>query len=107
MRIGFFSLGFPGTFMTECLCRLIAKNSGRSSLPAPAFLFFLLLLPLFLPCSLHAADRSASFPALAVEPLLSGIDRLDVSRCSELSGLRVGLITNEAAATGTGEPGYA
>lgn len=102
-----FSLGFPGTLMTECLCRLIAKNSGRSSLPAPAFLFFLLLLPLFLPCSLHAADRSASFPALAVEPLLTGIDRLDVSRCSELSGLRVGLITNEAAATGTGEPGYA
>ncbi|MDP8306262.1 MAG: DUF1343 domain-containing protein [Candidatus Chlorobium antarcticum] len=39
--------------------------------------------------------------------MLTGIDRLDASRCSELKGLRVGLITNKAAKTRKGESGYA
>lgn len=40
------------------------------------------------------------------EPLLCGIDRLEASRFRELSGLRVGLITNAASLGQKGEPGY-
>ncbi len=47
----------------------------------------------------------AALPALA-EPLLCGLDRLEASRFRELSGLRVGLITNAASLSQKGEPGY-
>lgn len=47
----------------------------------------------------------AALPALA-EPLLCGIDRLEASKFRELSGLRVGLITNAASLSRKGEPSY-
>lgn len=47
----------------------------------------------------------AALPALA-EPLLCGIDRLEASGFRELSGLRVGLITNAASLSQKGEPSY-
>jgi len=47
----------------------------------------------------------AAFPASA-EPFLCGIDRLEASRFRELSGLRVGLITNAASLSQKGEPDY-
>ena len=44
---------------------------------------------------------------LSAEPLLCGIDRLEATGCRELSGLKVGLITNVAGVNRTGEPDYA
>jgi uncharacterized protein YbbC (DUF1343 family) len=44
-------------------------------------------------------------PASA-EPLLCGIDRLEASKFRELSGLRIGLITNAASVSRKGEPDY-
>ncbi len=46
-----------------------------------------------------------ALPALA-KPLLCGLDRLEASGFRELSGLRVGLITNAASLSRKGEPGY-
>ncbi len=60
-----------------------------------------LLAPLFV----AIAFSLAAFPASA-EPLLCGIDRLEASKFRELSGLRVGLITNAASLSRTGEPNY-
>ncbi len=45
-------------------------------------------------------------PPSEAEPLLCGIDRLEASKFQELSGLRVGLITNAAALSQKGEPNY-
>jgi len=50
--------------------------------------------------SLFAGQASA-------EALLCGIDRLEASQCRELAGLRVGLITNAAGVTRSGEANYA
>ena len=47
-----------------------------------------------------------TFPVSA-EPLLCGIDRLEASGFSELSGLKVGLITNVAGVSRKAEPDYA
>ena len=47
----------------------------------------------------------AAHPVLA-EPLFCGIDRLEASKFQELSGLRIGLITNSAALNRKGEPNY-
>lgn len=47
-----------------------------------------------------------ALPARA-ERLLCGIDRLELSGFRELSGLKIGLITNAASLTGKGEPDYA
>jgi uncharacterized protein YbbC (DUF1343 family) len=47
-----------------------------------------------------------ALPATA-EPLLCGIDRLEASGFRELSGLRVGLITNAASISRKGEQDYA
>ncbi len=58
------------------------------------FFFFSLVVSLF--------SHSAS-----AEPLLCGIDRLEASGFRELSGLRVGLITNAASVSRSGEPNYA
>jgi uncharacterized protein YbbC (DUF1343 family) len=44
---------------------------------------------------------------LSAEPLLYGIDRLEASGFQELSGLRVGLITNAAGINRRGEANYA
>ena len=55
---------------------------------------------------LVAAFSLLAFPASA-EPLLCGIDRLEASGFQELSGLRVGLITNAAGLSRKGEPNYA
>ena len=43
----------------------------------------------------------------SAEPLLYGIDRLEASGFVELAGLKVGLITNVAGVSRTGEPNYA
>ncbi len=60
--------------------------------------FFILSLTL-------AALFLVPHPVIA-EQLLYGIDRLEASGCRELSGLRVGLITNTAGVTRGGEPDY-
>ncbi len=73
-------------------------------LPARFFPFIItsLIIALFLvPGSLIQWER-----AEAGEQLLSGIDSLEVTGCSDLKGLRVGLITNAAARTKSGEQGY-
>ncbi|MDT9546832.1 MAG: DUF1343 domain-containing protein [Chlorobium sp.] len=88
--------------MTECTYRLQTSSFRLSSRLALAILLFLAVPR---PLALHAAALPASFPV--AEQLLTGIDRLDVSHCTELSGLKVGLITNHAAQTRRGEPGYA
>ena len=59
------------------------------------------LAPLFIAIALFFAAFSAS-----AEPLLCGIDRLEASKFRELSGMRVGLITNAASLSRTGEPNY-
>jgi len=64
-----------------------------------AFLYFLSVLLLFM-----IAWRT---PAALAEELLCGIDLLDASQCQELSGLRIGLISNAMSRTKTGEPSYA
>ncbi len=66
-------------------------KKGLSKLCAPFFAVVFLSL--------------AALPLLA-EPLLCGIDRLEASKFQQLSGLRVGLITNAAALSRKGEPGY-
>ena len=43
---------------------------------------------------------------LHAEEFRYGLDRLDAGRCTELKGKRVGLITNAAAISSSGEPGY-
>jgi uncharacterized protein YbbC (DUF1343 family) len=63
------------------------------------------LLQLLASLVVLAALSLAALPALA-EPLLCGIDRLEASRFRELSGLRVGLITNAASLSQKGEPSY-
>ena len=51
---------------------------------------------------------SLFFPLSApAEPLLYGIDRLEASGFQELAGLKVGLITNVAGVSRTGESNYA
>ncbi len=60
--------------------------------------FFSLLLFLF---SLFFASP------VSAEPLLCGIDRLDATGFIELSGLKVGLITNVAGVSRKAEPDYA
>ncbi len=60
-----------------------------------------LLAPFFVAIALSLAAFSAS-----AEPLLCGIDRLEASKFREFSGLRVGLITNAASLSRTGEPNY-
>ncbi len=50
---------------------------------------------------------SWSIPVVSAAELLCGIDRLEVSCCKELSGLRVGLITNAVGVTRHGEANYA
>ncbi len=67
------------------------RKKGLSRLLTPFFAVALLSL--------------AALPVLA-EPLLCGIDRLEASRFRELSGLRVGLITNAASLSQKGEPDY-
>ncbi|HWR30920.1 MAG TPA: exo-beta-N-acetylmuramidase NamZ domain-containing protein, partial [Negativicutes bacterium] len=53
-----------------------------------------ILLLIFMPfCRLHA------------EEFRYGLDQIDAGRC-ELKGKRVGLITNAAAISSSGEPGY-
>jgi uncharacterized protein YbbC (DUF1343 family) len=56
---------------------------------------------LYLLCSLLFA------PHVSAETLLCGIDRLESSGFRELSGLKVGLITNVAGVSRTGEANYA
>ncbi len=53
------------------------------------------------------AIASWSSPVASAVELLCGIDLLEVSRCKELSGLRVGLITNAVGVTRNGEANYA
>jgi len=65
---------------------------------AKRFFSFSLLLFLF---SLFSASP------VSAEPLLCGIDRLEASGFSELSGLKVGLITNVAGVSRKAEPDYA
>ena len=62
--------------------------------------FFSFSLLLFLLSLISASPVSA-------EPLLCGIDRLEASGFSELSGLKVGLITNVAGVSRNGEPDHA
>lgn len=62
--------------------------------------FFSFSLLLFLLSLISASPVSA-------EPLLCGIDRLEASGFSELSGLKVGLITNVAGVSRKAEPDYA
>lgn len=57
-----------------------------------AFLFFLLVF--------FAA------PAARAEAFRYGLDVLDAQKCAPLQGKRVGLITNAAAVSRSGEPGY-
>lgn len=59
----------------------------------------------FMLCLTLAALFLVPHPVFA-EQLLYGIDRLEASGCRELSGLRVGLITNTAGVTRRGEPDY-
>ncbi len=59
----------------------------------------------FMLCLTLAALFLVPHPVFA-EQLLYGIDRLEASGCRELSGLRVGLITNTAGVTRGGEPDY-
>ena len=56
---------------------------------------------LFFLFSLFSASR------VLAEPLLCGIDRLEATGFSELSGLKVGLITNVAGVSRKAEPDYA
>ena len=63
------------------------------------------LSPLLIPLVAVALLSLIAFPVLA-EPLLCGIDRLEASKFRELSGLRVGLITNAASLSRKGEPSY-
>ena len=56
---------------------------------------------LFFLFSLFSASR------VSAEPLLCGIDRLEATGFSELSGLKVGLITNVAGVSRKAEPDYA
>ncbi|NTW70457.1 MAG: DUF1343 domain-containing protein [Chlorobiaceae bacterium] len=70
-------------------------------------LFFLVgknRVSLFCVCVLAAISLFAL--PVSAEPLLSGIDRLESSGFRELSGLRVGLITNAAGISRKGEPNY-
>lgn len=62
---------------------------------------FAFLVSLFLLFSLFFAHP------LPAEALLCGIDRIEASHFRELSGLRVGLITNVAGVSRTGESDYA
>ena len=62
--------------------------------------FFQLFASVIIALSLFALSASA-------EPLLCGIDRLEASGFRELSGLRVGLITNAASISRKGESDYA
>jgi uncharacterized protein YbbC (DUF1343 family) len=45
-------------------------------------------------------------PAARAEVFLYGLDVLDAQKCAPLRGKRVGLITNAAAVSRSGEPGY-
>jgi len=63
-------------------------------------------LSAFLLSFVVVAALSIAAPSVLAEPLLCGIDRLEASRFRELSGLRVGLITNAASLSQKGEPGY-
>ncbi|TCD47178.1 DUF1343 domain-containing protein [Chlorobium sp. N1] len=70
----------------------------------PALLLLLSLLFLSLPAPLSAAGR----PPVADSCRFStGLDRLEREGCGELLGMRVGLVTNLAARTRSGEAGYA
>jgi uncharacterized protein YbbC (DUF1343 family) len=71
----------------------------------PAFLFRKKGFFQFL-ASVLVALLFFAHPASA-EPLLCGIDRLEASGFRELSGLRIGLITNAASVSRKGEPDYA
>ena len=81
----------------------------RARLFSPAFspalistvIAALMLLLLLVPGSLLLSGK-----VQAGERLLSGIDSLEVTGCSDLKGLRVGLITNAAARTKSGEHGF-
>jgi uncharacterized protein YbbC (DUF1343 family) len=57
-----------------------------------SFLFFLLLF--------------FAVPAARAEAFRYGLDMLDSGGCLQLQGKRVGMITNAAAVSGSGEPGY-
>ena len=70
--------------------------------------FFQGVKALFLPLSfVLLLIVSWRTPAAFAEELLCGIDQLDASECQELSGLRVGLITNAKSLSKTGESSYA
>ncbi|MBV5303541.1 MAG: DUF1343 domain-containing protein [Chlorobium sp.] len=70
--------------------------------------FFQGVKALFLPLSfVLLLIVSWRTPAAFAEELLCGIDLLDASECQELSGLRVGLISNAMSLSKTGESSYA